>query len=172
MVVFLFLCKLHSIPALPPWLPEHWSWYSVPYAVPWSQWTDTHRWADRATFHFVVWQQYVTIWNTADLSHHGYQCWNTPPSTSKCQHLLFGLHRCSASSNACQWVQVFPQRNSVFYFLSTNNTSKVSFFFQKKFIFIAADACNNYGNTQTWTWDYTPLVSCLPVAMILISSRW
>ena len=37
-------------------------------------------------------------------------CWNTPPTASPCPHPLFGLHKCSASTNECQWVQCFHGR--------------------------------------------------------------
>jgi len=38
-----------------------------------------------------------------------YFIWNTPAATSLCSHPLFGLQKCSASIDECQWVPFFPQ---------------------------------------------------------------
>ena len=35
-------------------------------------------------------------------------CWNTPPTTSQCSHVLFILQKCSANVDECQWVPFFP----------------------------------------------------------------
>ena len=37
-----------------------------------------------------------------------HHCWKTPLATSPRSHLLFGIHKCSASVNECQWVRFFP----------------------------------------------------------------
>ena len=64
-------------------------------------------WTDQDNPCFVVWQLCMAVWNTACISHCCHHCWNTPPSPSLCSHLLFGLHKCSASIDECQWVPFF-----------------------------------------------------------------
>lgn len=35
-------------------------------------------------------------------------CWNAPPTASLSSHSLFGLHKCSASTNECRWLPFSP----------------------------------------------------------------
>ena len=35
-------------------------------------------------------------------------CWKVPPTDLLSSHPLFGLHKCSASFDECQWVNFFP----------------------------------------------------------------
>jgi len=45
--------------------------------------------------------------NTAYLSCCYCHCWNTSATISLCSHPLFGLQKCSASIDKCQWVHFF-----------------------------------------------------------------
>lgn len=109
---------------------------------------------------------YMAILSMASLSCHCQHWLNVKPTSSLYSHLLFGFHKCSASSNECQQGQFYLRRiQRSNYLPSTNNRSEI--FFQKSCIFIAAHACNSDRNTHIWKWDYTSLVNCLPVAVIL-----
>jgi hypothetical protein len=66
-----------------------------------------HLW-DLPSTNFAVFQHYQHHFqNVACFSHHRRHCWNTPPTVSLCPHPLFGLCKCSASIDDCQWVQFF-----------------------------------------------------------------
>jgi len=46
---------------------------------------------------------------------HHHHCWTALATASQCLHLLFGLHKCSASVSECQRVPFFPWSNSITY---------------------------------------------------------
>ena len=50
----------------------------------------------------------LAILNIASFSHCCHCCWNVLPTTSLCSHPLFGLYKCSARVNECQWVHFLP----------------------------------------------------------------
>lgn len=54
--------KVCDIPSLAFSFPVHWSWYSAPCTVPWSQCTSLHKWADKEAFHLVVCYPCMTFW--------------------------------------------------------------------------------------------------------------
>ena len=93
--------KLCSIPTWSPLFPTHWSQYSVPYVVPWSQ-LPMHVSKLIKTLFISVWQLCMAVWNVSWLSHHCHHCWNSPPTAS-----LFGLHECLANFDECQWILSF-----------------------------------------------------------------
>ena len=49
----------------------------------------------------------MAVWNVACLSRCCHYCCSAPPTASLCSHPLFGLHKCSASINECQWLPFF-----------------------------------------------------------------
>jgi len=50
-------------------------------------------------------------------------CWNTPPTTSACSHLLFGFHKCSASINECHGCHFFSAERNLIQHLCFIGTS-------------------------------------------------
>ena len=68
---------------------------------------DSHRWAGRDALHFMAWQLCLAIQNMVCLSHCCCHCWYAPPTTSLCSYQVFGFHKCSASIDECQLVQLF-----------------------------------------------------------------
>ena len=99
--------------ALPPLFPMHQSWHLATNTAPWLQSANFHGWAHWDTLHFMVWQLCRAIQNMAHLSHCCQHCQNVSPINSLCSHPLFGLHKCSASINECQWVLFFSHVEEV-----------------------------------------------------------
>jgi len=58
--------------------------------------------------HNVLTTIYMAMLNMACLSHHCHCWWNALLSASLCLHPLFGLHKISATTDKCQWVEFFP----------------------------------------------------------------
>ena len=63
----------------------------------------------------------MAVQNVACLSRHCCHCWNETPTSSLCSRPLFGLCKCSASVNECQW------RNSLIRlcFICTSTSSAI-----------------------------------------------
>ena len=61
----------------------------------------------KKSMHATLLKTCVAIQNTACHSYCHCHCWNASPTTSLCSHPLFGLHKCPAIVDKCQWVPFF-----------------------------------------------------------------
>ena len=78
------------------------------YLFPWK----LHQ-IQRAQEHYLIEQilSYKMLFFNTDNLHHWRWLLSLPPllkNTSLCSHLLFGVHKHSASSDECQWMPFFP----------------------------------------------------------------